>query len=193
MTKDHKWESFHETFTSNSTGSGAIMAKKGRKCLVVFDKTNYVTTADLHNVRQGKIKDPYYPTVLGVGYLGVFKKVPYWKQAKQLWQNMMKRCYSDNDPRGYKSKGVTVDTRWHCFANFLEDIKSLDNFDGWLNSKDIGVEFDLDKDALVKGNKVYSKDLCSFVSRSLNRPLGKRGKVLNGLGEWVKSSELDLR
>lgn len=190
--KDHsvpretKWSPHFEIFSSNNTGSGVILAKKSKSCIIQFNSTGYTTKANIDNVRAGKVKDPYFPSVHGVGYIGEFEKVPYWRLAKQLWQNMMKRCYSDTDTRGYKKKGTTVDSRWHCFSNFLDDLPQMGNFDGWLDSKLIGVEFDLDKDTLIEGNNVYSKEACCFIPRSLNRSLGKKGKTLNEKGEWVK-------
>ena len=163
-----------ERVESNGTGWLTILEKEGKMCTVQFDETGYTTTAYIDNVRQGKIKDPYYPSVYGKGHVGEFdkKSYPYWKQAKQLWSNMMKRCYSSKDPRGYYGKGVEVDVRWLCFATFLDDISELENFDKWLVNHGTGNRYNLDKDLKVEGNKIYSKELCAFVSEHENKSAG---------------------
>lgn len=168
----HKWEDWDEEFTNNAGFSGKILSKKASKCVVQFYETGYTTEAEIHNVRQGKIKDPYSKSVLGIGYLGEYKKVEYWKQARQLWSNVMKRCYNPKDYMGYYGEAF-VDTRWHCFANFLEDLPKLDNFDLWLKGKEEGsTTFNLDKDLKFPGNKVYSRETCMFVSEYENKSAG---------------------
>lgn len=175
--KDHTLEYItptvvlNERHKSNSTGWFTILTKTGKRCVIQFDETGYTTEVYIDNARAGKVKDPYFRTVYGVGYLGEFdkKRYKYWKQAKQLWKNMLKRCYSDVDPKGYKKFGVTVDERWLCFANFLEDLNSLENFDAWLENHGKPTRYNLDKDFKIPGNKVYSRDACMFVEDSLNK------------------------
>lgn len=158
--------------TSNGSGDYILLEKQGKKCVVQFIETGFVKSALWDNLVQGKVRDPYYKSKYGVAYLGEFKKPTYWKQAKQLWSNMIKRCYSTKDPKGYFKLGVTTDDRWLCFANFLEDLPKLENFEFWLASKRGECEqYDLDKDYLIRGNKVYSREACMFLPSSLNKSL----------------------
>ena len=54
-------------------------------------------------------------------------------------------------------KDVTVCEEWHNFQNFAKWFE--DNY----------VEgFELDKDILVKGNKIYSPETCCFVPKEIN-------------------------
>lgn len=152
-----------------------------RKVIVKFLDTGSVVKADGRNVAAGKISDPYQRSRLGIGYLGDFKKTTYHKQAYQLWSNMLKRCYDPNDKRGYYGKGVIVDSRWQCFANFLDDLPKLKNFDQWVNKKG----YDLDKDYIGDG-KIYSRETCCFISSELNKSLGKKNKTQVN-GQWVTS------
>lgn len=146
-----------------------------KQCIVKFTETGYTRQADINNVRAGKVRDHYAKSVYGRGYNGNHdNKKPYWKKARQLWTNMMKRCYSDKDTRGYlfKSQAV-VDERWHCFANFLDDISELPNFDKWLAGGDCTqTRYTLDKDVLCGDHKVYSKHTCQFISEHENKRLG---------------------
>lgn len=157
-----------------------ILENKGRTCIIKFLESNSVREAHTANVYAGKVKDFYAKTRLGVGYIGEYKSVPYHKKALQLWSNMMKRCYNQNDSRGYYAKGTTVDARWLCYANFLEDLPSLKNFDKWLANENMN----LDKDLCENSCNIYSAKTCQFISEAENKAAGKGGKKLID-GEWV--------
>jgi hypothetical protein len=168
----HDWSEWDEDFINNSGQRLKVIKKKSKQCVVQFEDTGYTRNCLYENVRNGKVRDPYAISVYGQGYQGEFKKTPFWKQAKQLWQNMMKRCYSEVDPRGYYGKAF-VDSRWKCFANFLEDLPKLNNFDKWLKGQTEGSEkYNLDKDLLIKGNKYYSKEACQFITEFENKSAG---------------------
>lgn len=176
--RKEEWKPRDEEFVSNGGARGKIVSQKGKRVIVQFHDTGHTMKAYIDNVRAGKIKDPYALSVYGVACLGeVDKKPPYYKQALQLWRNMMKRCYSEKDPRGYFGQGVVVDKRWLCFANFLQDLPKLRNFDKWLQGKEKGREkYNLDKDLLIEGNKVYSKEACQFVTEFENKSAGSRNR-----------------
>lgn len=165
------------SFKSNSTGEFILLKRDGNDCIVQFIKTGTVKKVHISNVLAGKVKDQYYPTAHGVGYIGDFTKNAYWKQAKQLWQNMIKRCYCEKDLKGYFGR-VTVCERWLCFANFLQDLPKLDNFENWLKGQNgNAVKYNLDKDFILKDNNVYAPELCSFVTEYENKSAGaKNGK-----------------
>ena len=84
-----------------------------------------------------------------------------------LWRNVLERCYST------KSLS-THPTYTGCSVS--ENFKNFQWFAEWCNNQ-IGfreVNFNLDKDLLVKGNKHYSEDTCVFLPRELNVLLTKR-------------------
>lgn len=165
------WTDWNEEFTNNAGQSGLIFKKKSKACMVRFYETGHERQANVDNVRAGKVNDPYTISVLGVGFLGEYAKVPYWREGKQLWSNVMKRCYNPKDYMGYYGKAF-VDERWHCFANFLEDLPQLENFTAWLKGKTEGQVYNFDKDLKVPGNKTYSKDTCMFVTEYENKSAG---------------------
>lgn len=183
------WKDVHIEFTNNDGEMFYAFKKKGNKIRVVFPKTNYVAEVYLANAQAGKVKDPYSISVFAHGYIGnIDKSIPYWKQAKQLWQNMMKRCYCEADKRGYYGKAY-VDDRWKMFENFLNDIKNLDGFHAWLNAEDNGIKFNLDKDFIKPDNKIYSRDFCCFLPENFNKALGKKNKTES---DWAKPNEFRL-
>lgn len=159
---------------SNNYGDFILLEKKGSQCVIQFVETGYTTNALWENLKNGKIRDPYKKSNYGVGYIGEYKITHYTEQAKQLWKNMLKRCYSTKDDRGYFGR-VTVDDRWLCFANFLTDLPSLENFDLWLEGyKESNIKYNLDKDFKIAGNKVYSREACMFLDESFNKSYTSR-------------------
>lgn len=164
---------------SNAGCEFTILSQTGKQCVLQFTKTGSVRTANIDNIKAGKVRDLYEKTCYGVGYLGPYPRNGYHVQAQQLWRNMIKRCYSD-DPKGYKSKGTTVDPRWHCFTDFLQDLPKLTNFNHWLQKDG----YQLDKDIKIAGSNVYSLDTCMFVTEYENKQAGKLNKKLID-GEWL--------
>ena len=62
--------------------------------------------------------------------------------------------------------GCLVDEEWHNFQNFAEWFE--DNYvEGW----------HLDKDILIKGNKIYSPETCCFVPLEINSLFTKSDKI----------------
>ena len=81
-----------------------------------------------------------------------------------LWKGVLERVYSPSlHARRPSYKNSCVDPQWHSFKLFFEDIRNLI---GYEDSKQNG--WHLDKDILVKGNKLYSKDTCCFVPIEIN-------------------------
>lgn len=76
----------------------------------------------------------------------------------QAWKDMLRRCYDTN----FQAKKPTyarcsVADEWLVFSNFKR----------WMEMQDwIGKH--LDKDILVKGNKVYSPNTCVFIDEATN-------------------------
>lgn len=183
--KSNSWTDCNKLLISNSGLEFLAFKEKGRKFKIKFSGTGYTTEVFKDNALNGKVRDPYSITFLGSGYLGEFNKsLRYWKQAKLLWSNMMKRCYDKKLVGNYVGE-VTVSDRWKCFSNFLDDISSLENFDKWLSGQGGGgVKYNLDKDKILNGNKVYAKDVCMFLTEFENKSMGKLGKTLKSSGEF---------
>lgn len=82
----------------------------------------------------------------------------------KLWQAMISRCYSQYTKAVRPTyEGVSCQKSWVVYSNFYKDISNIHGFDniftnGWV----------LDKDILVKGNKIYSPETCCFVPKEIN-------------------------
>lgn len=121
----------------------------------------------------GSIKNPYYPSVFSVGMIGAkYPSVQNNRQTKEYkaWKGILKRCF-DTKTKEIQStyKDVTCCDEWLLFDNFYEWLHKQENFDKWLNGNRWGV----DKDILVKGNKVYSPDTCCLVPDNINSLFAK--------------------
>ena len=85
-----------------------------------------------------------------------------------IWDNMVQRCKSH-----INYTDIVVCEEWLNFSNFTEWMESNYNpetMQGW----------HLDKDILVKGNKIYSPETCCFVPQEINKTFTtkKRGVCL---------------
>ena len=107
----------------------------------------------------------------GIGYLGESASMEYTKKEYDMWRNMILRCY---DPTNFAYKyygalGVEVCERWHCFANFIEDLPKLPGYSKYIYAGDKG-KFSIDKDYLNNGGgtKIYSPETCILIEQSKN-------------------------
>ena len=86
---------------------------------------------------------------------------PVWQY--KLWQSLLQRCFDAKyQLRQPTYQDVTVCAEWLSFGNFLEWVNNEVDCKG----KPVGMA--LDKDLIIKGNKVYSPDTCSFVPKAVN-------------------------
>jgi len=102
------------------------------------------------------------PTPVVETVFGKLVTCPYYR----VWTRMLERCYSAKSLAAKPSYiGCTVAPTWHSFSNFKLWMQEQD----WKNKE-------LDKDILVKDNKVYSPETCLFVSHHVNVLLIKNTK-----------------
>lgn len=92
-----------------------------------------------------------------------------------VWKGMLKRCYSEKEQSRYPTyKGCYVCDEWLTFSNFKS----------WMEQQDWEGKH-LDKDLLVKGNKIYSPETCIFVTALVNTfttdSNAKRGDFMIGV------------
>lgn len=86
-----------------------------------------------------------------------------------LWTSMLLRCYSKNQMETYE--GCTVSDKFKSYTFFYKWCNNQTGF----NIKDEQSRcWHLDKDLLVKGNKLYSEDTCVFIPQQINALLTKR-------------------
>ena len=134
---------------------------------VRFEKTKKTKDCRYSNFKRGKVKDNFLPVVTGVGFLGDIDKVDPKDREKggayRIWTDMIARCYDKVRYPKYKTyNDCFVCDEWHCYANFKK----------WYDENFYKIDDEqmcIDKDIIIKGNKVYSPDTCVFVPQRINK------------------------
>ena len=137
------------------------------KILVEFISTGYKKYCGSKEVITGGIKDPYYPSVHGVGYLGEGPySAKYTRKGKlhnspayEVWNSKLKNCYGTTN-RSHIYTDVEFCEEWLCFQNFAK----------WFYEqvKIYGKGGSVDKDLLFLGNREYSPHTCVYVPPAVN-------------------------
>ena len=132
---------------------------------------------------KGEIKSHFTPTVYGVGITGL--EPTRNENGEQLesykcWKRMLQRCYSAKFQEKHQTYiGCSVSEEWLYYSNFKK----------WYDENYYTIKnqrMELDKDILIKGNKVYSPDTCIFVPQFINSLFTKCQKTRGELpiGVW---------
>ena len=144
-----------------------IEYKNATNVLVRFSTPDCIVKTSTQQLMSGSVSNPMIPSLYKIGYMGFgaydSKNSP---KAYELWGSVLERCYSVrilNKRPTYKD--VTVCNEWHNFQNFAAWCETQEFFNAKDDKGDI---YQLDKDILVKGNKVYSPETCCFVPRAFN-------------------------
>lgn len=153
---------------------------------IEFIDTGFKATVTADNIRRGLVKDKMRPIKYGLGFIGCGDHKSsdrYGKHTKAYacWTAIFQRCYEIN--RSYNNiryEDCFVSKEWHNFQNFAE----------WYAKnypKDSG-DYQIDKDILVDGNRIYSPNFCKFVTRQENceKAKAKNFIFINPDGETVK-------
>lgn len=154
-----------DIFKLNSGGSVTVLEFVSRSNITAMHNDEFAhkfkTTA--YNLESGHIKNPFFPSVFGVGYLGYgkyrAKKNGVHDEAYCAWKDMHRRCYDENFHlnRGTYADCVVCED-WHNYQTFAEWFYKQKRQTGW----------QLDKDILISGNREYSTRACRFVPVAIN-------------------------
>ena len=141
---------------------------------VQFKTTGELVKTTYSNFKKGGVKSHFTPSVYGVGIIGNEKlrdENGEIYESYKRWTEMLWRCYSDECQKKRPTyKGCTVCKEWLNYSNFKK----------WFNDNYYEMEgerMDLDKDILVKNNKIYAPDTCVFVPQNINILFIKHNKA----------------
>lgn len=154
-----------ETKFNNSGSKMEIIEYRNNEDMTVKFDNGYISDNIRYtNFRRGRIVSPLCKTAFGIGFIGIgtYKVTNNGKMTREYarWRGMLDRCYKYPDKYSSYSECLVCD-EWHNFQNFAR----------WFNDNYYevkGHKMDLDKDILIKGNKVYSPETCSFVTKEIN-------------------------
>ena len=135
------------------------------------DKYHEQLKTTWNNFNKGQIKNHYAPSVYNIGIIGSKypTKINGIKTPEYIaWHSMLTRCYTksyvDGENNYKKYENVVICDEWLLYENYYEWLHSQENFDQWYN----GTHWHVDKDILIKGNKVYSPETCCLVPDYVN-------------------------
>ena len=141
--------------------------KRGYRIVKFMDSTNYKVRVGVKYIFKGNIKNPYHPSVCGVGYYGVgdYKGIDETGKSGTMytcWRDMIFRCYRYSE-KNINYVNVTVCEEWLNFQNFAKfytDTKPIID----------DIEFRLDKDLMQIGveNKIYSPATTVWIPKEIN-------------------------
>lgn len=125
--------------------------------------------------KNGSIKNPYYKNIFSIACIGEGKYKSTINKIKtneyKTWSNLLKRCYETKEYKNFSTyKECVMCEEWHNFQNFAQ----------WYDENYYTVDdetMDLDKDILIKRNKIYSPNTCVFVPHKINSLFIKSDKV----------------
>jgi hypothetical protein len=125
-----------------------------------------------YNFENGRTKNPYFPSVYGVGVVG--NKYSTQTREYGVWRQMLGRCFVEET----KEKATTYVSAsccddWLNYEVFYEWIHSQENFKTLEENND----WFIDKDIIKKGNKMYCPDYCCLVPQRVNNLFTKREKL----------------
>lgn len=156
-----------DRFKNNFGTWATVIEYKGSKRIKVRfeDKYQYEGIYMGGDLRRGSFRNPYDPNIYGIGFYGVGSEITHTKGKNNpllsVWMLMLKRCYYNDNQLSIRTYiGCTVVDEWHNFQNFAAWARQQIGFD--LETRN------LDKDILVKGNRVYGPDTCCFVPSRVN-------------------------
>ena len=169
-----------ETFTSNEGLEFTIVEYFGnRNSTVQFKDGTLVYNKEYADLKKGTVKNPNHKTVYGVGYFGVGKYVSKTgdKHNKDYvtWRGIIERCYNEKFQERHPTYiGCSVVEEWHnfqVFAKWCEENYNPNFMEGWA----------IDKDIIIKGNKIYSPETCAFVPAEVNNIVLKSKSIRGDL------------
>ena len=151
-----------------------IVNYNSSKNIDVLFEDGYIATNKLYkHFKSGSMKSPYFKSIYNRGYLGEGEYISShdFKHNIQYskWFGMFKRCYDEKQLAKQPTYEICdIDERWNNFQVFAKW------FDENRWSEDC---LCVDKDILIKGNKIYSPENCILVDNRLNCLFTKTNKT----------------
>lgn len=174
-----------DVFKTNQGGYVTVLKYNNANSVLIKheDSHGYTCITRSSQLRNGQVKNPYFPSVYGVGYRGVgpYKATSGSNPTKAYydWIGMLRRSYCTEYKKSKPTyEDVYVDSQWHNFQNFAEWWANAPNSDR--------KEFSLDKDLRKLGNKVYSPDTCSYVPVPVNSLLNNHSNAPGEQSQGVR-------
>lgn len=150
-------------FDTKAGGKCTIISLINRKNILIRFYNGYEVLCTYQNLIKGSVYNPFHPKLYGVGFFGVGEypaKIgddihPYY----DAWRGVLRRTFDEKwHVKCPNYIGCEVDPCWYNYQEFCKWVEQQVFFKG----------YKLDKDLLIKGNKIYGPDTCVFLPNELN-------------------------
>lgn len=161
-----------DVFISNKGHTATVVKYINNKKVTIVYPSGHKETMQGINLTKGTFRDRDLPILYGVGIIGYGGNCDTSHADYRTWGNMLKRVYNPKvgtEAEAYKDSSVCDE--WLRFNNFKK----------WFHEQKHEIGFNLDKDLLHRGNKIYAPDNCIFLPQEINKFLTNRK---NHRGEW---------
>ena len=152
-------------FKTNNYGDVVVLEYNNtRDVTIKFLNTNNVRSVGMSELKKGEVRDNEAFPVYKVGVMDIPNELKRGKPRPKeysIWNGVRQRCYNEN---------IRYCSPTYQGVEMSENFKKYSYFKEWCN-KQVGFDqegWQLDKDILVKGNKLYSEDTCCFVPPEIN-------------------------
>ena len=144
------------------------------------DEYKFERDTTYSNFKKGNVRNPYDKTVYGVGYLGEGKYKVYIDQdhlepVYNVWRTLLGRVCTEKHREQFPA---------YADCEVCEEWLNFQNFATWFYKHYYEIPGELmclDKDILIKGNRIYSPETCIFVPSRINTLFVKSDKVRGNL------------
>lgn len=145
--------------------------------IIVEFENGYRTNTSFHNFLLGSVKNITLPTVYGWGITNGYPTKINYKYTKEylMWRQMICRSFDNK----YKSlhptyEKVICSEEWKYLEDFVNWCHNQSNWDFLIANN---ITINLDKDILIKNNKLYAPDTCCLVPQNVNKLFTKSDKI----------------
>lgn len=143
-----------------------------KNCTIRFEDGSTRSGIQYDKIKKGKVKHYNHLSIFSIGKIGYgkYNSKTHFNYYK-IWKRVLERCCRlETKEKQPTYKDVIVCEEWYNFQNFAEWVEQNYNpetMQGW----------HLDKDILIKRNKIYSPDTCCFVPREINNLFPKADSI----------------
>ena len=166
------------------------MVNIDEECCILYESCLYIDDmVDLDNEAQIELANKLSISQLRSEYLEAMEK---WKSACKDLKLGGYKCEVDNHPAYAKWQGMlnraygASSSKWYDDVTVSESFKHYHIFKQWYLTQYLEEGWELDKDLLLKGNKVYCASRCCFLPKEINSALAINQHLLPELLEKYK-------
>ena len=162
MEKKFKSKYIGKELVNKSGDKYKVIEYNNHKDIKIEFNNGFICNTTIYCINQGNIKNLLKPSIYNKGFIGIgeYKISNNGKSeiAYKKWVGMLARCYNTI----YHLKHPT-----YISCKVCEEWLNFQNFAKWFENNYIE-GFHLDKDILIKNNKLYSPDTCCFIPNEIN-------------------------